>query len=122
MFTQAFRYEVIAEQSGSFSELAALVDRAREAGANADTPVRAVASPHDENVVDYLLVELHSTAVPAPEKVTVSLSIIQELRTLLGDIRESDGDVRTFSARLQACHKALVELAEGKDIGDKITG
>ncbi|MFF0144485.1 hypothetical protein ATK36_3338 [Amycolatopsis sulphurea] len=120
-FIQAFRYEVTADQSSPFSELAALVDCAREAGASADTPVRAVPSMQDTDIVDHLLVELDSTAVPAPKKVAVSLAVVQELRTLLGDMRESDGDIRDFKAGLQACHEALVELADGEDIGNEIT-
>jgi hypothetical protein len=94
VFTQQFRYDVILGESAPFSEVAAFVDRARAAGATADTPVQAVPVAQDDSIIDYLSIELdaHTASSGGDAIVNVHINVIRQLRDLLDQLRTSEGD------------------------------
>lgn len=119
-FTQAFRYEIVVGASSPFSEIASFVDRARDAGAKAETPVQAVPVFQDESIIDYLAIELDAATHVATTTVAVPITVVRQLRDLLGDLQASDGDVRDLASEIAYAHEALVKLSDGEDIGQQI--
>lgn len=84
----------------------------RVARRSRSAPVRVVEADNSD-IIDHLSLERDSAAV--------SGAVIQELRTLLGDLRKTAGDIRGYDNALRACHEALTELADGHDIGDTLS-
>ncbi|MEO6083952.1 MAG: hypothetical protein ABIQ18_12700 [Umezawaea sp.] len=119
-FTQAFRYEVIVGGSTPFSEITAFVDRARDAGATPDTPVEAVPVPQDDSIIECLTIELDTSVHPTTSTIGVPVTVLRQLRDLLGEIRSSDGDVRPLARSIADAHEAVVKLADGEGIGQEI--
>ncbi|ALG06244.1 hypothetical protein AOZ06_04250 [Kibdelosporangium phytohabitans] len=107
-------------ESTPFFEVASFVDRARDAGATEETPVRAVPLEQDDSIIDHLVIELDSSARPAAPTVGVSVTVLRQLRDLLGEIHASDGDVRTLSSAIADAHRTVVKLVDGESIGQEI--
>jgi hypothetical protein len=122
VFTQQFRYDVILGESAPFSEVAAFVDRARAAGATADTPVQAVPVAQDDSIIDYLGIELdaHTASSGGDVIVNVHINVIRQLRDLLDQLRTSEGDVLNRIGEIARANAVLADLADGRDVGDHI--
>jgi hypothetical protein len=121
-FTQQLGCDVILGESAPFSEVAAFVDRARAAGATADTPVQAVPVAQDDSIIDYLGIELdaHVDTPDGDAIVNVHINVIRQLRDLLDQLRTSDGDVRDRIGEIAQANAVLANLADGHDVGDHI--
>ncbi|RLK54451.1 hypothetical protein [Actinokineospora cianjurensis] len=92
-----------------FTDLAGFVDHVRAAGANADTPVVAVAAEQDESILIALRVELDGLAA-RPATIAVDRADIKDLLT---EIDDNDGDTRSHQQTVRELRQRLTGLALG---------
>lgn len=63
---------------------------------------------------------MNSSVLPTAPTIDVPVTVLRQLRDLLGEIHASDGDVRTLSGAIANAHEVVVKLADGEDIGQEI--